>query len=58
VWVNSEKLPWFPLDGFRVLKNESILVWKKKWWIFGKWITLYNKSDYDIVAIMDQGFIR
>jgi len=58
IWVNSEKLPLFPLDGFRVLKNESIIVWKKKWWFFGKWITLYNKSDYDRVAILDEGYVR
>lgn len=58
IWVNSEKRPWFAWDGFRVLDNDTIFERKKIWWIFGKWIVKYDKSNYDEVVVLDEAVIR
>jgi len=58
VWVNSEKFPWFPLDGYRVLHKGSIFERKKQWWIFGKWEVRYDKTKDMEVCVMDEALIR
>lgn len=57
-WVNSEKMPWFPHDRYRVLVNQDIMEWKKSWWVFGKWIKLYSKFDFDEICVWDGAVIR
>jgi len=55
-WVNSESFPFLRYDGYRVLHNETIYEWKKKWWIFGKW--LMKKRTTNEVCVLDEAVIR
>lgn len=58
VWVNSEKFPWCGLEGYRVLHNDTIFERKKRWWIFGKWVVVCNKTKDMEVYVLDEAVIR
>lgn len=57
-WVTSEKRPFLPYDGFRLLTDTYILQWRKSWWIFGRWIKIWNRADFDQIWVLDEGYVR
>lgn len=57
-WVTSQKRPSFPYDGFRLLTDTKILQWRKSWWIFGKWVKMWDRSDFDQIMVLDEGYVR
>lgn len=55
-WVDSESFPLFARDGYRVLHHGTIF--EKKGRFFGKWIPKHSKSEFNEVAVLDEGVIR